>query len=62
MPDLSIPRHSFRKPAGQSRVRMDGKDVCPGRHGPPETFQMYQDAIANWQSQHTEVQVKKVDR
>jgi hypothetical protein len=42
------PAYSVHKPSGQARVIIDRKHIYLGPHGSPQSYDRYQDLIAQW--------------
>lgn len=60
-----IPSYRLPKPSGLGVVRLDGRDIYLGKHGPPESQAEYRRVIAEWlvspvQTQRTPLQKESV--
>lgn len=44
----SPPKYALHKPSRQARVRIKGRDVCPGAYNSPESIEEYERRLAQF--------------
>lgn len=55
MPKKRKPSYLLHKPTGQSRIRIDGKDIYLGPYDSPESRERYDDLISEWIARNADV-------
>jgi hypothetical protein len=46
--DTAVPSYRLHKQSGQALVTLDGRDICLGKHGSPESREKYNRLIGEW--------------
>ena len=48
MPRKTKPAYQHHRGSGQAKVRINGKDIYLGKYGTPESYERYEDVVADW--------------